>query len=215
MSDTVLYDYWRSSASYRVRIALNLAQIQYRAQSVDLVIGQQKLADHLSRNPQGFVPVLDIDGQRLTQSLAIVEYLDETRNLGLLPDDASARVKVRALAQSLAIDVHPVCNLSVVKYAVDQTGDENLRDGWMKHFIGAGLNAFEALLGDFKETPLCTGSTPGLADICLIPQLYNAQRWHVDYSHCSRIRAVEEACESHPAFIAAHPDKARPPVENN
>ena len=215
MSDTVLYDYWRSSASYRVRIALNLAQIPYRLESVDLVVGEQKLADHLSRNPQGFLPVLDIDGRRLTQSLAILEYLDETRGLGMLSEDASTRAKVRALAQSVAVDVHPVCNLSVVKYAVDQTGDESLRNRWMKHFIGAGLNAFEALLGDFQEGPFCTGSTPGLADICLMPQLYNARRWEIDYSRCVRICAIEEACKSHSAFIAGHPDKARQPVESD
>lgn len=210
MSDTVLYDYWRSSASYRVRIALNLGNVSYRSQSVDLVSGQHKLVGHLSRNPQGFVPVLDIDGQRLTQSLAILEYLDETRILGLLPHQPLERTKVRALAQSLAVDVHPVCNLSVVRYAIDETDDESLRDRWMARFIGAGLHAFEALLGEFQVTRFCTGSTPSLADLCLIPQLYNARRWQIDYSQCTRICAIEDACANHVAFIAGHPDQARP-----
>jgi maleylacetoacetate isomerase len=210
MSDTVLYDYWRSSASYRVRIALNLGNTSYRSLSVDLVSGQHRLPDYLARNPQGFVPVLDIDGQRLTQSLAILEYLDETRDLGLLPQNAMARAKVRALAQLLAVDVHPVCNLSVVRYAIDQMADESLRDRWMERFIGVGLTAFEATLRDFDIAPFCTGTTPSLVDICLIPQLYNARRWRVDYSQLARICAVEEACKSHPAFIAGHPDQARP-----
>ena len=209
MSDTVLYDYWRSSASYRVRIALNLGNTPYRSLSIDLVSGQHRLPDHLSRNPQGFVPVLDIDGQRLTQSLAILEYLDETRDLGLLPRDALARARVRALAQLLAVDVHPVCNLSVVRYAIDQMADESLRERWMGRFIGAGLTAFEATLGNFESARFCTGMTPSLADICLIPQLYNARRWQVDYSQLAKICAVEEACKSHPAFIAGHPDQAR------
>lgn len=208
MTETVLYDYWRSSASYRVRIGLNLADIVYRTEPVDLVSGEHRLADHLSRNPQGFVPVLDIDGRRLTQSLAILEYLDETCGLGLLPEEPLERARVRALTHVLAIDVHPVCNLSVVRYAIEQTADESLRDRWMGRFIGAGLIAFEAHLADFQAAPFCTGSSPSLADICLVPQLYNARRWSVDYRHCVRICAIENACKHHPAFIAGHPQQA-------
>ena len=210
MSDVVLYDYWRSSASYRLRIALNLAKISYRAISVDLVAQDQKSNSHLARNPQGLVPVLEIDGTRFTQSLAILDYLDETRALGLLPPDPILRAKIRALAQSLAIDVHPVCNLSVAQFAVQEAGRETLRTDWMQRFITPGLAAFEALLDEFDQTPFCAGSTPTLADICLIPQLYNARKWNADYQKCPKIRSVETACAIHPAFAAAHPDQIKP-----
>ncbi len=175
MSNTVLYDYWRSSASYRVRIALNLANISYQSISIDLVAGSHRSPEHLARNPQGLVPVLDIDSQSFTQSLAIIDYLDATRNLGLLPEDPVQRAKVQALAQSIAVDLHPVCNLSVVKYATQ--GAEPERTRWMQHFITPGLAAFESLLSEFDQNPFCIGSTPSLADICLMPQLYNARRW--------------------------------------
>ena len=118
MSDVTLYDYWQSSARYRLRIALNLAKIPYRAVSVDLIVHNQKSASHLARNPQGLVPVLETDGHRFSQSLAILDYLKENHALGLLPQDPVQRANVRALAQCVAIDVHPVCNLSVAEYAV-------------------------------------------------------------------------------------------------
>ncbi|KIC12395.1 maleylacetoacetate isomerase [Leisingera sp. ANG-M1] len=209
MGGTVLYDYWRSSASYRLRIALNLAGIEYTAVPVDLVKGEHKSPEHLARNPQGLVPVLEIDGLRLTQSLAILDYLDETRNLGLLAKDAGQRAKVRALAHSVAVDVHPVCNLQVAKQATRLSGGaEEMPKTWMQHFIRPGLQAFEALLAGFEQNPFCTGDTPGLADICLMPQLYNARRWEADFTHLPRICAVEAACAAHPAFAAAHPDQA-------
>ena len=208
MGDTVLLDYWRSSASYRLRIALNLAGIDYAAVSVDLVKGEHKSPEHLARNPQGLVPVLEIDGLRLTQSLAILDYLDETRNLGLLPKDAGQRAKVRALAHSVAVDVHPVCNLQVAKQATHLSGGaEDMPKAWMQHFIRPGLQAFEVLLSEFGQAPFCTGDAPGLADICLMPQLYNARRWEADFSDLPRICAVEAACAAHPAFAAAHPDE--------
>ena len=210
MSNVVLYDYWRSSASYRLRIALNLAGITYRPVVVDLVGGAHRAPEHLARNPQGFVPVLEIDGVCLTQSLAILDYLDETRQLGLLPQDPARRAAVRALAHSIAIDVHPVCNLSVARHATalnNRAGD--MPRDWMRHFIRPGLLAFEALLAGFDQGPFCTGDTPGLADICLFPQLYNARRWQVDLSDMPRVLAVEAICAKHPAFAAAHPDLAR------
>lgn len=208
MSDAILFDYWRSSASYRVRIALNLAGIAYRSVPIDLVAGEQRSGAHLERNPQGFVPVLELDGHRLTQSLAIVEYLDTTRELSLLPSDPLARARVQALAHALAVDVHPVCNSSVVAYATG--GEEPARSEWMRHFIAPGLRAFERLLGDFDQRPFCTGDTPSLADLCLVPQLYNAGRWGVEHADCERVAAVAAACAEHPAFVAAHPDAARP-----
>lgn len=210
-AEVVLYHYWRSSASYRVRIALNLAGIAYRAVPVDLVSGAQRGAAHLARNPQGFVPVLDIDGLRLTQSLAILDYLDETRGLGLLPATPAGRARARALAQSIAVDLHPVCNLSVAAHARDLTGGGAAAMGaWMQRFIGPGLQAFEALLGGFDQAPFCCGDTPGLADICLMPQMYNARRWEVPLDGLPRTLAVEAACAAHPAFAAAHPDRHAP-----
>jgi maleylacetoacetate isomerase len=205
VSDSVtLFDYWRSSASYRVRIALNLAQIDHRSVSVNLIEMDHKSSEHLTRNPQGLVPVLDIDGHRFTQSLAIIEYLDETRHLGLLPQDPVERAKHRALAYAIAIDLHPVCNLSVLAYATE--GGEHVRSDWMKHFIQPTLAGFETMLGGFQQAPFCDGATPRLADLCLIPQLYNADRWGVDYSNRTRIMAVRDACLPHPAFSAAHPN---------
>ncbi|MEX0276577.1 MAG: maleylacetoacetate isomerase [Ruegeria sp.] len=211
MSDVVLYDYWRSSASYRLRIALNLAGIDYRAVAVDLVKGAQREPDHLARNPQGLVPVLEIDGLRLTQSLAILDYLDQTRNLNLLPQTAAERAAVQALAHSIAVDVHPVCNLSVARHATALSdGKGDMPGDWMRHFIRPGLLAFEALLGRFDQAPYSVGSSPGLADICLIPQMYNARRWQVDLSELPRILSVEAACADHPAFAAAHPESHAP-----
>ena len=207
MGSTILYDYWRSSASYRLRIALNLAGISYTSVPVDLVKGEHKRPEHLARNPQGFVPVLEIDGLRLTQSLAILDYLDETRSLGLLPADPGQRARARALAHSVAVDVHPVCNLQVAKHASSpqQRRGPDMPKAWMQHFIRPGLQAFETLLEGFSQAPYCTGDTPGLADICLMPQLYNARRWEADFSDLPRICAVEAACAAHPAFAAASP----------
>lgn len=205
MSDTVLWDYPKSSASYRVRIALNLAGIDYRIETVDLLAKDHLGADHISRNPQGFVPVLDIDGHRLTQSLAILEYLDTTRELGLLPSEPIMRAQQTALAHAIAVDLHPVCNLSVAGFATQ--GEEPARTNWMRHFIAPRMAAFETMLEGFNQAPFCCGSTPGLADIVLMPQIYNAKRWGADYAACSRIKAVEDACKNHPAFIAAHPDR--------
>jgi len=203
----VLYDYWRSSASYRVRIALNMAGIDYKPVVVNLLDGSHRAEPHLARNPQGFVPALEIDGLMLTQSLAILEYMTETRGLSLLPDDAPGRARVRALAHAIAMDIHPVCNLSVVAHVMEITGGgAEARSDWMQHFISQGLAAFEAML-DHKDTGgFCHGDTPGLADICLMPQVYNADRWGIDMSAMPRIQAIRKACDQLPAFVKAHPD---------
>ena len=174
---------------------------------MNLLVGAHKSPEHVALNPQGLVPVLDIDGQRLTQSLAIIDYLDRTRKLGLLPDDPAGRAKAQALAYVLAVDLHPVCNLSVVAHATG--GAEPARTNWMRRFIAPGLTAFEAMLVGFNQSPFCTGSDPSLADLCLVPQLYNADRWGADYHDCKRILAVAKACAAHPAFQAAHPDADR------
>lgn len=207
MSETLLFDYWRSSASYRVRIALNLAGIDYETTSIDLVSGAQKAARYLEQNPQGLVPTLLIDGHRLTQSLAIIEYLDQTGDLGLLPADPLKRANVQAAAHAIAIDIHPVCNLSVMKHATG--GREPARSNWMQHFITPGLRAFEQLIAPHAGT-YSFGDTPSLADLCLIPQLYNADRWGTSYADSPNIRRVAQTCTENPAFAAAHPDRVKP-----
>ena len=143
---TTLHDYWRSSASYRVRIALGLVGERWQTVPVDLVAGAQRQPGHLARNPQGLVPALEIDGLTLTQSLAIIEYLDETRGAGFLPADPAGCARVRALAHAIAMEIHPICNLRVARHAVEASGGAITMEGWMRAFIGPGLAAFEAML---------------------------------------------------------------------
>ena len=210
MPDVVLFDFWRSSASYRLRIALHLAGIDYTSVPIDLTTRVNRTPEHMARNPQGFVPVLDIDGLRLTQSLAILDYLDRTRDMGLLPEAPAARARAQALAHSIAVDIHPVCNLQVALYATEISGKPEMRKQWMQRFIRPGMVAFEELLGGFEQSPFCCGDAPGLADICLMPQVYNAERWEVDISDLPRTSGVIEACRAHPSFTAAHPDRWQP-----
>ena len=210
MSDVVLYDYWRSSASYRLRIALNMAGIDYRAVSVDLLAKDHKSPEHVARNPQGLVPVLDIDGQRFTQSLAILEYLDATRAMGLLSDDPVDAALQRAAAHAIAVDIHPVCNVSVAAFAVSESGKEETRQNWMARFIAPGLAAFETMIAPYAERRFAMTDQPSLVDICLMPQLYNADRWGVDYSMHPNIVKAAAACAAVPAFENAHPDRVKP-----
>ncbi len=199
-----LHDYWRSSASYRLRIALGLAGLEWERVSVDLVAGDQNAPAHLARNPQGLVPVLEIDGHSFTQSLSVLEYLDETRHLGFLPEDAVGRQAVRALSYAIAMEIHPVCNLKVARHAVAAADGAISTQDWMQTFIGPGLSAFEAMLG---EGAYCHGDSVTMADICLAPQIYNAHRWEVDLAAMPKIRAIGQRLDTIPAFAAAHPDK--------
>jgi maleylacetoacetate isomerase len=146
---------------------------------VDLLAGEQAGEENLRRNPQGLVPTLEIDGLRLTQSLAIVEYLDETRGAGFLPPDPPGRARVRALAHAVAMDIHPVCNLRVVRHAVAESGGAIAQEDWMRHFIALGLRGLEGML-EGAPGPFCHGGRVTLPDLCLVPQLYNARRWGVD-----------------------------------
>lgn len=205
----VLHDYWRSSSAYRVRIALNLLGLAYRSQPVDLVAGDQRGAQNLAANPQGLVPTLEIDGQRLTQSLAIIEYLDETRAAGFLPDDPTDRAHARVLAYAIAMEIQPVCNLRVARHAVSLGGAATM-EGWMAHFIALGLEGVEGLLLQRPALPFCHGDAPGLADICLVPQIYNARRWGLDLGRFPRLTAIAERAEALPAVAAAHPDRVKP-----
>lgn len=206
-----LWDYWRSSAGYRIRIAMNLKGIDYASGQVDLLAGAQGEAENLARNPQGLVPTLEIDGLTLTQSLPIIEYLDETRpDVRLIPVDPVARHRVRAISAAIAMEIHPVCNLSVAKYASGLAGIE-LKD-WMQAFIPKGLAAVERMLGDGGAGAFCHGDAPTLADCCLMPQIYNAHRWGVDLSDMPLIRGIEAQCAEMEAFQAAHPDAVGAPT---
>jgi maleylacetoacetate isomerase len=205
----VLFDYWRSSASYRVRIGLNLLGLTYESVAVDLVNGAQTSGDYLGKNPQGLVPALEIDGQSLTQSLAILEYLDETRNAGFLPKQALDRQRVRALAYAIAMEIHPICNLRVAKHAVSLGGNAAM-EGWMQHFITLGLSGFEGLLAERPPAQYCCGDSVTLADICLVPQIYNARRWNVSLEPFARTVAIADRLEKIPAFSAASPENVKP-----
>lgn len=199
---TKLFDYWRSSASYRVRIVLGLSGEQWDEQRVDLLKGDHKSAAHLALNPQGLVPVLEIDGHSFTQSLAQIEYLDETRKLGLLPDDPAERAKVRALAYAVAMEIHPVCNLGVAKWVVAQSNGHITIEDWMRHFIQDGLSAYEQMVA---ASDYSYGNSVTIADVCLMPQLYNAERWGVDLDQFPKISRIKSTLETIPAFKAAFP----------
>ncbi len=210
----ILYDYWRSSASYRVRIALNLLVQPYEAVPVDLLAGAHREADYLTLNPQGILPSLLIDGHLLTQSLAIIEYLHATTDgSSLLPDDALGQFRVRQLSYAVAMEIHPVCNLSVAAHAANLTKDANAaKADWMTHFIANGLANLEVLLAQDARATFSYGETPTLADCCLIPQLYNADRWGVDYSAHRRITQIAKATRGMSAFADAHPDNVGLPA---
>lgn len=206
---TVLYDYWRSSSAYRVRIALGLVGQSYESRPVNLVENEQTAAANLARNPQGLVPTLEIDGLLLTQSVAILEYLNETRRAGLLPDDPATRARVRALAMAVGAEIQPVCNLRVVRHAV-ATSEQRIRtEDWMHHFITLGFAGLETMLNAGPAGQFCHGDTVSLADIYLAPQAYNARRWGVDLTAFPRIHAIVEALEAISAFAQAHPDAAK------
>jgi maleylacetoacetate isomerase len=206
---TRLCDYWRSSASYRVRMALNLLGEGFEAIPVDLLQAEQVGAANLARNPQGLVPSVEIDGLTLTQSLAIIEYLNDTRG-GLLPADAPGRARVRALSYAVAMEIHPICNLRVGRYVEAASAGAITMAGWQKKFIGEGLAAVEGLLSNPATGRFCHGDQITMADLCLLPQVYNARRWEVDVtSHVQICRIVAEL-EAIPAIAAAHPDKVKP-----
>ena len=208
MADAVLYDYWRSSAAYRVRIALNLKGVDYDQHNVNLAHGDQKLAPFRARNPQGLVPCLEIDGHFLTQSLAICDYLDATHKaVPFVPSDPADRAYVLAMALTVACDIHPLNNLRVLKYLTGDLGlDDAAKDQWYRHWVVEGLTALEALAAP-RAGAFLYGDAPSLADICLIPQLYNARRFAVSILPFPTLRRVDETASAHPAFAAAHPDR--------
>jgi len=206
----ILYDYFRSSAAYRVRIALNLKGLDYQQHAVSLVAGEQRGSEYLALNPQGLVPALEVrDGITLSQSLAIVEYLDEVHpGPALLPPDSLGRARVRALADIVACDIHPLNNSRVLKYLTGTLGvDEAAKLDWYRHWIAQGLTSLEAMLHEHPATgSFCHGEEPGLADLCLVPQLYNARRFECDLAPYPTLLAIDARCQALEAFREAHPD---------
>lgn len=213
-----LFSYFRSSAAFRVRIALGLKGLPFDYVAVNLLRGEQQQPDYHSLNPEGLVPALEHAGDLLTQSMAIMEFLDETHpEPPLLPGDALMRAKVRALAQAIACDIHPLNNLRVLKYLTGPLGVEDAaKNQWYQHWTRSGLERFEQQLlaldawqqvrGAAAPRTFCAGSTPTLADCCLVPLIFNAQRFKVSLDGLPRTVAAFDACMALPAFQAARPD---------
>ncbi|MDP3908072.1 maleylacetoacetate isomerase [Novosphingobium sp.] len=207
--EVVLHDYWRSSAAYRVRIALNLKGVAYRAVQVDLVAGDQRGADYRALNPLGLIPLLEIDGHRLSQSLAIIDYLDARfPDPPLLAADPAARARSLAAALTISAEIHPLQNLRVQQYLRHEMGqDKAAIDGWLQRWLGDGLAALEATA---PETGLFGGATPDLADVCLVPQMYSARRFGVPTGGYPRLERIDAALRALPAFAAAAPEAVKP-----
>ncbi len=212
MSQVVLYDYYRSSAAYRVRIALNIKGVDYEQRSINLLESKQTSEEYRSINPQGLVPMLEIDGLRLTQSMAIMGYLDQRfASTPLLPASADARSHVLSLAMTIACDIHPLNNLRVLKYLKDKFEvDQDQRDEWYRHWITEGLSALEALSKP-RSGQFLFGDNATIADICLVPQLYNARRFNVPLDAYPTLLRADENASKIDAFARAHPDRQEKP----
>ena len=203
-----LYDYWRSSAAYRVRIALNFKELVYEQVPVDLRAGAQRAPDFLEINPQGLVPVLEDAGVRLTQSLPILNYLEERYPTpALLPKDAPGRATSRAIAVAIACEIHQLNNLRVLQYLERELGlGEAQRLAWYRHWMAEGLGPIEAMLAR-SAGAFCVGDAPSLADCCLVPQVYNARRYQCDLDPYPTIRRIDERCRELEAFAQAAPER--------
>lgn len=202
-----LYSYHRSSAAYRVRIALNYKAIRYQQQAVNLLAQQEQLPDYQAVNPQKMVPVLEHDGQLLFQSMAILEYLEEKYpQPAILPANAVDRAQVRALSNIIACDIHPLNNLRVLGYLSDHfEADQQAWAEWYRHWIEQGFDAFEKHLQMASNGQFCFGKHPGMADMLLIPQVYNARRFDVNMALYPLIESIEQHCLTLDAFIDASP----------
>jgi maleylacetoacetate isomerase len=203
----ILHDFALSSASYRVRIALNLKGLEYETRSYRLRAGDQRAPDYLALNPAGLVPTLEIDGLVITQSLAIIDYLDATRlEPRLIPVDPAERARMLAIAFTIACDIHPLNNLRVLQYLETVLGeDEPVRDAWYSTWVMAGFAAIEAMLRTTQETPFVAGDAPGIADVCLVPQVFNARRFKVDLRPYPRVVQFADRAAALTAFARAAP----------
>jgi maleylacetoacetate isomerase len=209
MSKPILYDYWRSSAAYRVRIALNLKGIDYESRQIDLREDEQKSPEYRALNPQGLVPTLEIDGQRLTQSVAIINYLDlRYPNPPLIPVVAAERAHVVAMAMAIACDIHPLNNLRVLKYLKKLGHSQDEIDLWYAHWINEGLPALETMAAP-SAGKFLVGDAPTGADVMLVPQLYNARRYNVPLDAYPTLLRAEENANSLEPFAAAHPERQK------
>jgi maleylacetoacetate isomerase len=204
-----LYDYWRSSACYRVRIALNLKSVAYEAVPTDLVAGAQWAAEYKALNPQGLVPLLEIDGLKLTQSLAIIDYLDaKYKQPPMVSGNPAIRTRQLAMALLIAADIHPVNNLRILKYLEGTLGvAAEARDDWYRHWIVEGFTALEAMVD--PDAPFLCGDGPGIADCCLVPQMANARRFNTPLEAFPRLVEIDARCNTLDAFKAAHPDAVK------
>lgn len=209
MSEVVLHDYWRSSAAYRVRIVLNLKGVAYRSQPVDLVAGEQRGAAYRALNPLGLVPLLEIDGHRLSQSLAIIDYLDaKFEQPKMVSSDPAERSVTLAQALTIASEVHPLQNLRVVTYLRQEMGQpEPAVLAWLHRWLGEGLAALEA---QAPATGLFGGNTPNLADVCLVPQIYSARRFELPLDDYPQLVRIDAGLREIPAIAAAAPEAVRP-----
>ncbi len=203
MSDILFYDFHKSSAAYRLRIALALLGLEHRTHWLDVPGGEHKREPYLSIHPQGLVPAIVIDGIPMTQTVSVLEYLNETRDAGWLPDDAAGRQKVRALTDVIAMDIHPVCNSGVARWVEETSAGAISQQAWMERFIPRGLIPFERMLGEGRYSH---GDRVTLADICLVPQLRNAELWGVDTSAFPRTVEIGRRLLELPAFRDTHPD---------
>ncbi|HSI18416.1 MAG TPA: maleylacetoacetate isomerase [Sphingomonas sp.] len=204
-----LYGYWRSSAAYRVRIALALKGLTYESVEVNLLAGEQRDAAFRAHNPQGLVPALEIDGTVIGQSLAIIDYLDALYpDPPLVPRDALARARVLGQALVIAADIHPITNLRVLQRLAGQfDADQPAKDDWYRHWIAEGFTALEALAGD---GPFLGGGAPNLADVCLVPQMYNARRFALPLDAYPKLVAADAAAQAIPAIAAVAPERVKP-----
>jgi maleylacetoacetate isomerase len=202
-----LYSYFRSSASFRVRIALELKGLSYDYVAVHIARGDHKKPPYVDLSADTLVPLLEVDGQQLSQSMAIIEYIDEKYPTpALLPVESAGRAKVRALAQSISCDIHPLNNLRVLKYLVKELKvEDEPKNTWYRHWCREGLVSFEKQLAQLPASTFCYGNTPTLADCCLVPQIFNAKRFDTDLSSLPRTMAAFDACMALPAFQKAQP----------